>query len=361
MKRALAVAAAVVAAACGSSSPSSPSSSSSSNALSATSSFTISLQSVSMTANTVVFNWTSTGATTYKMMIGTTSGASDLLNADVTGTTYTWTGPRTANIFYARVAPTSGGQTGTASTELPVFTIDMRYVIDALYFGYGPMSQSTAQPAGSAQAAIWADGSTINVIVTEESGTLSLDAARTFVTDYLAAMSNHITINVTTTSTTWTGVALNAIPLDTVVVRVDNTVCPQVGVIACAYYGPLPYGAGRSSVNLNAAPTATTPGGSVAIAHEIGHAFGLHHLVVGSSVRPEFRFLMNPALLVSQLSTVEKAAMAAARAGGMRNGWIRSQAVAAGLVFAQANPAYMPTPASLIPTLNDIIESVVIK
>ena len=360
MKRVLAVAAAVVAAACGSSSPSAPSSTTS-DTLSATSSFTISLQSVSMTANTVVFNWTSTGASTYKMMIGTTSGATDLLNADVTGTSYTWTGPRTANIFYARVAPTSGGQTGTASTELPVFTIDMRYVIDALYFGYGPMSQSTAQPAGTAQAAIWADNSTINVIVTEESGTLSLAAAQTFVADYLAAMSNHITINVITTSTKWTGVDLFAIPLDTVVVRVDNTVCPQVGVIACAYYGPLPYGAGRSSVNLNAAPTSSTAGGSVAIAHEIGHAFGLHHLVVGSSVRPEFRFLMNPALLVSQLSTVERAAMAAARAAGMRNGWIRSQAVAAGLVFETANPAFVPMPPPLIPMSFDALEPSRIK
>ena len=314
-----------------------------------------------MTSNTAVFTWASTGATTYKMMIGTTSGASDLVNADVTGTSYTWTGPRTANIFYARVAATSGGQTGTASTELPVFTLDLRYVIDALYFGYGPMSQGVGQPSGSFPAAIWADGSTISVIVTDESGEVSAASARTFVTDYLAAMSNHITINVSTTPTRWTGVALNAIPLDTVVVRVDNSVCPQVGVIACAYYGPLPYGAGRSSVNLNAAPTSTTPGGSVAISHEIGHAFGLHHLVVGSSARPEFRFLMNPALIVSQLSEVEKVAMAAARAGGMRNGWTRAQAVNAGLVFANANPASFPMPPPIISLLRDTIEPSIIR
>ena len=358
MKRALVAAAVIFAAACGgSSSPAAPTT----NVLSAPSSFSITLQQVFMTSNSVAFSWASTGATTYKMMIGTTSGGSDALNVDVTGTTYTWTAPRTSVIYYARVVPTSGGQTGTASTELPLFTIDMRYVIDALYFGAGPMSDGIGQPPSNLPVAIWADGSTINVIVSDESGAVSLDAARNFVTDYLAAMSNHITINVTTTPTKWTGVALSAVPLDTVVVRVDNSICPQVGVIACAFYGPLPYGAGRSTVNLNAAPTATTPGGSVAIAHEIGHSFGLHHLKVNSSTRAELNFLMNPVLVVSRLSDVEKNAMQAARAGGMRNAWTRAQAVAAGLVFSTANPVSFPMPPSIVPDLHDTIESWIIR
>lgn len=315
-----------------------------------------------MTSNTIAFSWSSTGATTYKMIIGSTAGGSDMLNVDVTGTSYTWTAPRTANIYYARVAPTSGGQTGTASTELPLFTIDMRHVIDALYFAAGPMSDNVGlQPPSNLPVAIWADGSTISVIVTDESGSVSLDAARGFVTDYLAATSNHITINVSTTPTRWTGVALSAVPLDTVVVRVDNSICPGVGVIACAFYGPLPYGAGRSTVNLNGAPTATTPGGSVAISHEIGHAFGLHHLKVNSSARAELRFLMNPALLVSTLSDVEKNAITAARAGGMRNSWTRAQAVNAGLVFLTANPASFLMPPAILPLLRDTIEPSVIR
>jgi len=354
MKRALIVAAVIIAAACGSKSTAPTTDTS----LSAPSSFTITLQQVFMTSNTVAFAWSNTGASTYKIMIGSSSGASDQLNTEVTGTSYTWTAPRTANIYYARVAPVSGGQTGTASTEIPLFTIDMRYVIDALYFGSGPMAADTT---AATVAAVWADGSTINVVVTDEAGSVSLDAARTFVTDYLAATSNHITINVTTTSVKWTGVALGAVPLDTVVVRVDNSICPQVGVIACAFYGPLPYGAGRSTVNLNAAPTQATPGGSVAIAHEIGHAFGLHHLTVTSSARPELRFLMNPTLLVSQLSTVEKNAIAAARALGMRNSMTRVQAAAAGMVFAQANPASFPMPPSIIPILRDTLESGIIR
>lgn len=360
MKRILVVAAMAVAAACGGGGSSSTAPTN--TTLSSPSGFAITLQQVFMTSNTVAFSWSSTGATTYKMMIGSASGGSDILNVDVTGTSYTWTAPRTANIYYARVAPTSGGQTGTASTELPLFTIDMRYVIDSLYFAAGPMSDNPGlQPPGNLPVAIWADGSTLNILVTEESGQLSLDATRVFVSDYLSVMSNHVTINVNTTSANWKGVALNDVPLNTIVVRVDNTVCPQAGVIACAFYGPLPYGPGRSTVNLNGAPTASTPGGSVAISHEIGHSFGWHHLKVNSSVRPELRFLMNPALLVSRISDVERNAVMAARAGGMRNGWTRDQAVAAGLVFATANPASFPMPPAILPDLHDTFESWIIR
>jgi hypothetical protein len=354
MKRALVAVAVIIAAACGSKSTAPTTDTS----LSAPSSFTITLQQVFMTSNTVAFAWSSTGASTYKVMIGSSSGASDALNVEVTGTSYTWTAPRTANIYYARVAPVSGGQTGTASTEIPLFTIDMRQVIDALYFGSGPMASDTS---AASVVAIWPDGVTINVVVTEESGQVSLDAARSFVADYLAAMSNHISINVTTTPVKWTGVdTFTGVPLNTVIIRVDNSICPGVGVIACAYYGPTPYGPGRSTVNLNAAPTSVTPGGSVAIAHEIGHAFGLHHLRVNSSARPELRFLMNPTLLVSQLSDVEKNAIAAARAGGMRNSWTRTQAVNAGLVTANPNGAFSLPPA-IVPDLRDIIESRIIR
>jgi hypothetical protein len=354
MKRALVVAAVLIAAACGSKSTAPTTTDST---LSAPSSFTITLQQVFMTSNSVAFAWSSTGASTYKLQIGTASGLSDALNADVTGTSYTWTAPRTANIYYARVSPVSGGQTGTAATEIPLFTIDLRQVIDALYFGSGPMASDTF---AANVVAIWPDGATINVVVTEESGAVSLAAAQSFVADYLAAMSNHITINISTTPVKWTGVDTTTVPLNTVVIRVDNSICPQVGVIACAYYGPLPYGLGRSTVNLNAAPTSVTPGGSIAIAHEIGHAFGLHHLRVNSSVRPELRFLMNPTLLVSQLSDVEKNAMIAARAGGMRNSWTRTQAVNAGLVTANPNGAFSLPPA-IVPDLRDIIESRIIR
>lgn len=337
----------VLAAACGgSSTPTSPSTSSGS---SAPTNFVIATQQVTMTSNVVGFTWSGSGST-YKMIIGSAAGASDILSADVTGTSYTWTGPRTAGIYYARVAATTSGTVGSASTELPVFTLDMRNMIDALFFGYGPMSDAGSNgPASS--AAVWADGATINTLVTTEAGAASLTAAQTFVQDYLAATSNFISAPISTTTTGYGGVSLFAIPLDTVVVRVDRTICPQSGVIACAYYGPLPYGPGRSFVNLNAAPTGNTPDSWRAIAHEIGHAYGLHHLSQSASARVEFRFLMNPTLVADQLSVAEKTAIAAARQGGIRPGWTRSQAVAAGLVLANPNAS----PITFFNRLDDIV------
>lgn len=356
MKRALVLAAAIIAAACGSSSPASPSNSTGSNSLSATSSFVVSLQQLSMTANTVSFTWASTGATTYKMMIGSSSGASDLINADVTGTTYSWAGPRTAGIFYARVAPTSEGQTGTVSTELPVFTLDLRNMIDAMYFGVGPMSQSpTFNPTAfntQLPAAIWPDGTALTVLVTNEAGSVSLASAQRFTSEYLAATSNHVTATVSTTAQDFKGVALTALPANTIVVRVDQ-VCTQVGVVACANFGPTPVGTTRSFVNLN------TSAGSISVAHEIGHSFGLNHVAVSAGARPEFAFLLNPSLASQQMTEAEKAVLSAARAGGMRNGWNRAQALAAGLVLPYTGGVIAP-PAMLVPSAKDI-ESAIIK
>ena len=353
MKRALVAAAVIFAAACGgSSSPAAPTT----NNLSSPGSFAITLQQVFMLSNSVAFSWASTGATTYKMMIGSTSGASDLLNADVTGTSYTWTAPRTANIYYARVVPTSGGQTGSASTELPVFTLDMRNMIDALFFAAGPMSQnSTLNPTpfnSQISAAIWPDGTALTVLVTSEAGSTSLANAQRFVADYLSATSNHVTATVSVTATDYHGVALSALPANTIVVRVDQ-VCTGVGVIACANFGPTPVGNSRSFVNLN------TVGGAVSVSHEIGHSFGLNHLAVSTGTRPEFAFLLNPALVGTQLTDAEKAILSAARAGGMRNGWTRAQALAQDLVLPYTGGVIAP-PSMLVPSVKDI-ESVVIK
>ncbi len=306
-----------------------------------------------MTSNLVSFSWSGSGST-YKVLIGSASGASDVLSADVTGTSYTWNGPRTAGIYYARVAATSGGQAGTASTELPVFTLDMRNAIDAMFFGGGPMSESPTVNPGNASAAIWPDGITVNVLVTEEAGSVTMDALRSFLTDYLAATSNHITITLNSTPLDYHGTSVFALPQNTVVARV-YIVCGQAGVIACANYGPLPVGPGSSFVNLNLAPSASVPGGSVAISHEVGHSFGLHHIEQSTSARPEFRFLMNPVLVSGVLSTFEKDAISAARAGGLRAGSRRNDALAAGLVLPFGSTSASTPFSTMHVLLDDIV------
>lgn len=350
-KRALLAVVCVTAAACGSSTPAAPTSSSSSSALSAPTSFVITLQQVFLDRNTVAMSW-SGGSSTYRVFVGSTAGASDLLSADVTGTTYTWAAPKTAGIFYVRVAGTSGGQTGTASTELPVFTIDLRNVIDALYYNAGPMSQTpSVAPSPNQPALVWADGTQLTVLVTTESTAAGLTAAQQFVSDYLAAAGNPFSATVSATNNDYHTAVLEDLPLNTIVVRVAQ-VCTSIGVIACANLGPAPLGFNKSFINMN------TSGGAVSIAHEIGHGFGLWHFVMGASGREEFKFLMNPALVTFQLSTVEKTAIAAARAGGIRQGTTRNQAQGFNLVLPFTGATISGMPSIL---LDDIIRSPVIR
>lgn len=322
MRRFIALSLCLLAVRCGSSSPASPSSSTSST-IPAT--FRVGTQQVTMTSNVLTFTWTgSTGS--YKLSVGSASGLSDVLTTTVSATSYTWTAPRTANVYYARVANASGDT--TAAQEVPVFTLDLRNVIDALYFGGGPLSETPTINPGNAPAAVFADTNAVSVVVTNEAAPTQMTVVQQFVADYLSASGGAFPINITTTAADYKGAAVSSLPENTVGVRVFG-VCTQVGVIACANYGPTPVGSNRSFVNMNAATSAS----SRAVGHEIGHSFGLHHVVATSAARTEFAFLLNPALINDRLTDVEKNAIAAARAGGIRNGWTRNQALAAGLVL----------------------------
>ncbi|MBP8274329.1 MAG: hypothetical protein KAY59_07835, partial [Acidobacteria bacterium] len=306
---------------------------------------------VTMTSNVVGFTWSGSGST-YKMIIGSAAGASDILSADVTGTSYTWTGPRTAGIYYARVAATTSGTVGSASTELPVFTLDMRNMIDALYYNTGPLSQfPTVAPNNNVGAGVFADGSSLTLLVTNESTAASLTNAQQFVSEYLAAAGNPFTVGISATSADYKNVSFAALPQFTIVIRVLQDYCSS-GAIACAQLGPSPIGSNKSFVTMNQST------GAVSIAHEIGHAFGMYHMAVTSSARVEFRFLMNPALVASQLSAVEKATIAAARAGGLRQGTTRAQALGLNLVLPFTGTA--SALAAAMPRVLDDIKSVFI-
>jgi len=344
LKRVLVSALCIMAVACGSSgSPSSPSTTTST----VPTSFKAATQQVTMTANLITFTW-SRSTSSYKVTIGTGPGLSDVLSTTVSTSSYDWIAPRTANVYYARVANASGDT--TSAQEVPVFTLDLRNVIDAMYFGGGPMSETPTVNPGNAPAAVFADGVAVTVIVTNEAAPTQTSVVNSFISDYLSASGNAFPISTTNSVADYKGAALSALPENTVAVRVFG-LCTQTGVIACANYGPTPVGSNRSYVNMNLASTAA----SLAVGHEIGHSFGIHHVVATSAARAEYAFLMNPALINpdGRLTAVEKNAISAARAGGIRNGWTRNQALAAGLVLPFTGLSF-GTPAVW---LNDIIRS----
>ncbi len=339
MRRRLAVSApllallSVASATCGGGGSAAPSGPPPAGSLVSPTNFRVILQRVLFTNNEIQFSWSGSGST-YRVSAGAASGGSELLNVEVTGTSYTWMAPRTEAIFYVRVAATQGTATSTAA-ELPVFTVDMRNVIDALFFGLGPMSQNAAG-RGNPPANIWADGTRLTVRVSTESGDTARANAQTFVDEYAAVIGGAITAGVEVTPDDMKSLTTpSQLPLLTVVIRVLSGWCGGAGIIACANIGPAPVGSNRSIVTMNGAS------GGISIAHELGHAYGMQHVIRNASARAELDFMMNPSLVNAQMTETEKSAIRAARDGGLRAGMTRSQAEDAGLVnrFPSLSPS----------------------
>lgn len=325
---------AVSAAACGSTAPSAPSPPT--NTLQAPVGFGVFSQRVTLTTNEIVLDWYGT-APGYRVLIGSSSNGSDVRSADVTSTRYTFLAARTANTYFARVVATSSDQTSAPTPELTISTLDLRNIIDALFFNGGPMSEFRAIQPGSEPAAVWPDGTDLRMPVSREAGESVRTLMQAAMDDYASVVGGAITGTTELVDDDLHSlVRANQLPSFTIATRVSNMHCPALAA-GCANYGPAPLGPNASIVTL--ASTSVT--GSV-IGHELGHANGLFHILRVNPDRPEFRFLMSSPSSSSSLSQPEKAAIAAARDGGIRAGTTRDQALAADLVLPYAFGASPP-------------------
>jgi hypothetical protein len=283
-------------------------------------------QKVNAANNELSLSWTGVG-TSYNLVIGRTSGAADILNTEVTGTTYTWTSPRTGGPYYARVAAKRDGVTTAFSDELSLYVVDVRDMVDALYFHAGPLSDAPSNANTNPVGWVFADGSRLSVLVSTEAGDTARANAQTFVDQYAALTGGAVTATLSTTSSTMRDQSPSALPEYTIGIRVQTGVCTE-GALACANFGPAPGGTNRAFVNLPA-----TGGLNLsAVAHEMGHAYGFGHTLTPISGRVELRFLMHPTLSAEQLTEAEKTAITFARQNGLRPGMRRNEALAAGLV-----------------------------
>lgn len=123
-------------------------------ALAAPLGFRIVTQRVALMSNEVVLSWSGT-APTYRLALGSSSNGSDIRNVDLTVTSYTFQASRTAVTYYARVFAGDGQQVSAPSTELTIGTLDLRDIMDALFFRAGPMSDGRAIQPGTTPAAVW--------------------------------------------------------------------------------------------------------------------------------------------------------------------------------------------------------------
>jgi len=284
-------------------------------------------QHVTMATNVVELSW-SGSSPTYRLVIGSNSQMQDVLAVDVSGTSYTWTAPREEKWYYVRVFATGGGQTSASSAEIQVFTVDMRNMIDAVYFRAGPMADTPSNALGNPAAGVWADGTHLQIRVSQAAGDITATNAAQFVSQYSSAVSGAVTATTEVTPEDFRTTSLSQVPLFTIPVRVLNTGC-GAGALACAFYGPSPIGSNRSLVNLVTALT----NAQRTIAHELGHAYGMGHVKVVNATRAELNFMMNPIYnATGEMTEAERTMVTVVREAGLRAGWTRNQALAAGLV-----------------------------
>jgi hypothetical protein len=288
--------------------------------------FAIHSQRVTIASNEIVLGWS--GSTpAYRLSIGSRRGASDVHVVDLAAAGYTFVAPRTANSYFARVSGIDGELVTPPTADLTISTLDLREVIDALFFDAGPMSEFRAIQPGTKQAAVWVDGARLSVPVSREAGERIRALAQAAVDDYAAIVGGAVTGTAVLVDDDMHALTRpEQLPAFTIATRLFPPGCPSTAS-GCAFFGPAPAGPNASIVTL------TSPGVTSTVAHEFGHAYGLRHIRPAASDRPEFRFLMSTPASSDTLSDPERAAIAAARAGGIRGGTTRDEALAAGLVL----------------------------
>jgi hypothetical protein len=280
-------------------------------------------QRVTLNDNEIVVGW-SGAAPSYRVEIGSGVNRSDVRSVDVTTTSYAFVAPRTANAYYARVVASDGERISAPTSELTIVTLDLRHIIDALFFRSGPMSEGHAIQPGNIRAGVWPDGTHLRVLVSHEAGERIRSLAQAAVDDYASVVGGAVTGNAELVSDDMHSLtrAEQLAPF-TIATRILKGQCGN----GCANYGPAPLGPNASIVTLDSAAVTRT------VAHELGHAYGLAHVLNPDSDRPEFRFLMHLIAGGPNFTETEKTAIAAARAGGIRAGTTRDEALARDLVL----------------------------
>jgi hypothetical protein len=280
-------------------------------------------QRIDATSNEVTFTWVSSEPG-FQLVIGTSSGSSNVLNkADLTSPTFTWTSPRAAGTYYARVAAKRGDATSHFSDEIAITIVDVRNMIEAMFFHTGPMSDATEGGGTSNVAALWADGTALTVSVSPAAGEIARANAQTFADQYAALVDSAITAQAIASSSEFNvSDDRPELRLDefNIGIRVQAGFCKS-GALACANYGPAPAGPNRSMITFALAG----PLNVAATAHEMGHAYGMGH-IQSPAMRSEFRFMMNSNAGAAQMTDAEKLAIRLARSGGLRPGMTRSEA-----------------------------------
>ncbi len=298
-------------------------------------------------ATEVEFRWSGSDAASYRLEIGTSSGASDAATLDAgSATTFTWARVP-IGAFYARVKGLQGATVGAPSNEVVVGSIDARRMIDALVFGYGPLA--VAGNAGrSLNSGIWQDrvlgwqpGSGFGVILGESVPATHVAAAEKTVQQIGPATRGAVTAGIAgrrpdPLQSPAPGEVTLSLVGDEAALKTECRCEQCVGCARTFYLGSF---AQRAQILLGPSAAAST------VAHELGHVIGLAHAISAAGVRPPFTMgvttdgQFSPSGRLDTLDRATTRMLETIYAAGFTAGTHRRQFEAAGFVLPEGASA----------------------
>lgn len=240
----------------------------------------------------------SVGAESYIVEVGSSSGASDIriVSVPLTSTTIT---PGVSSgslettlsdlppgIAYFRFKAVNATGVSAASAERWVEVIDIRNVIESLFFFTGPYSLPT-QPRNLASRMLgWASGSTVSVRVPNEWGGEQLNAIERSVEQANASVAgtNFVIERASLTESQYN----QQLPLGITILRGPSCVQTDGSAAACS----LSQGSPVFRTTQMRFPNSASERPDI-IAHEFGHALGLSHTFVTARADGSFGLFQN--------------------------------------------------------------------
>jgi hypothetical protein len=290
---------------------------------------------------TYAFSWPAQpGATSYRVEIGTSVGASDMLSTEVTAPALTTTLPANPAVpdYYLRFFSRGpAGESAPKATFAPV--VDLRTIIEALFFETGPRRPAFALPStdvvdrdaarfrafGAADVMLgWPPGARVTVIASTALRDEQLQAARDTVDQFNQAVGGVIRATLTTTS--------------------DPDPRPRPGTITLAPGDPVAAGCGGNAIGcavrtvedgviLDARLVVTPSSRGCVTAHEIGHGLqGFGHINLQGVPGLSAATMSPGGCDLPRLTGYENDAIRESYARGMRAGDRRQDFVRAGLI-----------------------------
>jgi hypothetical protein len=280
-------------------------------------------------------------ATGYTLEFGTRGGTYDLGRVEFAGpaTSYHWTGVPVGNLYVRLRARNEGGE--TPSAELLVGSVDPEDVIDALILGSGRLAVARSPGCPTGAMIGWRPDSGIAVRPSPRLSETQRRAVERTSQQVAPATRGLVRAGVSPTDDPDPQPAGGEVTLTRLPLEAVRALCRSSTAVGCAQQR-ITSGRFIESVRIVATDAEEGAFGDSIMAHELGHAIGMCHIIYAAGFTPPPTMGVTPDGLYSpgrgQLGMWEPATVKALETvygAGLSAGATRNLFVAAGLVPAE--------------------------